>query len=750
MAEAVENTYRAFLSYSHKDADAAAWLHRKLEGWRIDGDLVGKQMAIGPVPKTLRPIFRDRDDFAGGHSLADATISALEASQFLIVLCSPDAARSVYVNEEVRQFKALGRSDRVIPVIVAGEPGSAEQECFPPAVRFLVDDAGAVTQDLAEPVAPDFRDVGDGRERAAAKVVAGLLGVRYDDIVQRARRADRKRRLQLGAAGVSFAVIAAAGGYYYWQSAHLVARDELNQQEITKLKSLVQSLITTSASASEAGGDGFAGAIAEGVEQALISAQVKANAGDARMALALELLKQNNVEQAEALYRDVANEKALRIGAVEADIKKERADAAAAFRNLGAIAKLSDPQRAREAYSRALEFEPDDKQTLITHADMYWRAGDYKPAIKSYFHLLAILEGPRDDHHFHESHKRLGDIAWREGSMTRARGHHEAAIQLAQKRVAQEPENSHWQGRLAASHMHIGDISRVSGDMDGALDSYRSFRSIYRRLTDLKPDDTSRQFWLGLGHERVGYVLLKQGNTEEAFQAFKARHAIISRLAASKPENTRWQRDLFVSTTKLGDALNAQGNLAAALGRYLEGRALAERLVKIDPDSKTHQRDLSKVNALIGDVQFLRGHRTDALASYRDALVSARNIAATNPRNVVWQEDLSELHDKIGDVHMADGRYTEAYRSYRDSYNIRKFLVTVEPENMAWKRDLAKRHVKLADVHVRQDNREAAIAELKSAKGVMLKLVQSAPDKPGWQEALAGIEQRIDQLLQQP
>jgi hypothetical protein len=85
--------------------------------------LVGRQTPAGPVPKTPRPIFRDREDFSAGHSLTEQTIAALEASQFLLVLCSPNAARSQYVNEEVRRFKALGRGACVIPMIVDGEPG---------------------------------------------------------------------------------------------------------------------------------------------------------------------------------------------------------------------------------------------------------------------------------------------------------------------------------------------------------------------------------------------------------------------------------------------------------------------------------------------------------------------------------------------------------------------------------------------------------------------------------------------------
>lgn len=107
---ALSATYRAFLSYSHSDARFASKLHTDLEAWRIDRDLVGRETPMGVVPRTLRPIFRDREDFAGGGVLSDATERALAESASLVVLCSPTAARSAYVNEEIQRFKAMGKA----------------------------------------------------------------------------------------------------------------------------------------------------------------------------------------------------------------------------------------------------------------------------------------------------------------------------------------------------------------------------------------------------------------------------------------------------------------------------------------------------------------------------------------------------------------------------------------------------------------------------------------------------------------
>jgi hypothetical protein len=206
--------YRAFLSYSHRDAAWGKWLHGVLERYRIDKDLAGRQTATGAVPKTLCPIFRDREDFPAGHSLTEQTLAALEASQFLIVLCSPDAARSKYVNEEIRRFKSMGRADRVIPVIVDGEPNDSERECFPPALRFKVGPDGALTEEREEPIAADARPERDGKEIAKLKVVAGLLGLGLDEVVRRAERARQRRNRLLASSAVVFLFLAgsAIGG----------------------------------------------------------------------------------------------------------------------------------------------------------------------------------------------------------------------------------------------------------------------------------------------------------------------------------------------------------------------------------------------------------------------------------------------------------------------------------------------------------------------------------------------------------
>ena len=220
MAEPVALKYRAFISYSHANTSSAKWLHRGLEGFRIDKDLVGRETTAGTIPTTLRPIFRDRDDFTAGHTLNEQTLAALDASSALIVVCSPASAKSRYVNEELRLFKSRHPERPVVPLIVDGKPGDPELDCFPPALKFKLGLDGQVTEEPVEVLAADAREEGDGKNLAVAKVVARLLGLSTDDVFRRAERARRRQgRRRMGIIAVLAVLTIAASGsaVYAWQ-----------------------------------------------------------------------------------------------------------------------------------------------------------------------------------------------------------------------------------------------------------------------------------------------------------------------------------------------------------------------------------------------------------------------------------------------------------------------------------------------------------------------------------------------------
>src|SRR3954465_11082772 len=124
-----QRRYRAFLSYSHRDRRVAGWLHHALESYNIPSKLVGTTTAQGEVPRRLTPIFKDRDELPAAHNLGDAIELAIGESDAMIVLCSPEAKASPWVDKEVERFKQRHGDDRVLALLVRGEP----EESFPPS-----------------------------------------------------------------------------------------------------------------------------------------------------------------------------------------------------------------------------------------------------------------------------------------------------------------------------------------------------------------------------------------------------------------------------------------------------------------------------------------------------------------------------------------------------------------------------------------------------------------------------------------
>ena len=128
----------AFISYKREDEKWAEWLQRKLEGYKLPTILKKTNPSL---PRHLRPIFRDKTDLGGGI-LSDELEKQLQSSEFLIVICSPHASRSEWVNKEIQVFIDEGRLGNIIPFIVEGLPhaGSAVEECFPQALKNIPKD----------------------------------------------------------------------------------------------------------------------------------------------------------------------------------------------------------------------------------------------------------------------------------------------------------------------------------------------------------------------------------------------------------------------------------------------------------------------------------------------------------------------------------------------------------------------------------------------------------------------------------
>lgn len=178
--------YYAFISYSRQDEEWAMWLQHELEHYHLPDNLKNHE----DLPKEFRPVFRDVDELKAGN-LPDQIYEALKSSENLIVICSPRAVKSKWVNKEITDFieigneKGINNNERIFPFIIEGAPDAQQeaQECFPKALRGQEVLAGNVNE--------------NGRDKAFVKIMAGMLpNVGFDDIWNRYERdkAEEERR----------------------------------------------------------------------------------------------------------------------------------------------------------------------------------------------------------------------------------------------------------------------------------------------------------------------------------------------------------------------------------------------------------------------------------------------------------------------------------------------------------------------------------------------------------------------------
>jgi tetratricopeptide (TPR) repeat protein len=653
MADPIALKYRAFISYSHADTNWAKWLHGALEGFTIDKDLVGRDTPSGTIPKTLRPIFRDREDFTAGHSLRELTLAALDSSNALIVICSPASAKSHYVNEEIRLFKWGHHKRPIVPLIVDGKPGDQAVECFPPALRFKIDGEGRITNEPMEVLAADAREEGDGKQLALAKVVAGLLDVSSDDIFRRAERARRRQGRLRSMIGLVIVCLAAGGGFLAWQSRQ-------QQQTIAEVEAIVAKY-SVEPSSEDALPDSTQNVTRDSLAQA-IATIVAGAARDERYAKALEFLKAGKPEDAASLLKAVAEER-------EARAASENKQAAEAYATLGTISKLADPNRAREAFAKAVALDPQNARALYWNARLQPFGGGNLEAKRGYEQLLA-LKTDTDECFACYALVGLGNIAESCSSYSGTLGEtEEGKLEIPPVCEGLELPSKYYDESLAAA------------DAFAVAHSGSVFSDVAR----------------GIAYDSMGDHLVAQRRTTEALDYFRKSLANADRIAKGEPDNDSWQFNLWVSTMKLGEGLfedefesqkqlqeteTELAHISTELQqRYLEGLVLARRQSQAHPTHAEWKRAL-KVSlqriVMIGFALADKGKHEEAISAYGTVLdIEPDDFTARNFRG------LALLETKNYDGAIAD--FNEALRIKPDNAVVlhnrgRTYWAAGEPE----------------------------------------------------------------------
>lgn len=635
-----EYRYRAFISYSWTDAKWGKWLHQQLETYRTPAALVGKQGTLGPVPARLHPIFKDREEEAAGASIGAAVESALASSQFLIVVCSPNSARSPWVEREIAWFKANRNPDRVLALIVDGEPGDEENKCFPRALTHHVSADGVVGEPLADaPLAADARIEGDGKRRAKLKLAAAMLGVGLDELVNRDERRRTIRTRVVVAASLALAAVMAGMAL-----AAINARNEAEFQR-NEADGLVEFMLTDLRDKLEPVG--------------------RLDALDVVGARALEYYAAQKLDRLDA---DALGRRARALLLV-GEISNLRGDSDEALAAFSEAAATTAEQLARD---------PDNGQRIYDHAQSVFWVGaiaynrgeldDAEAQFREYQRLAGQLvaldpDNPESQLESSYAETNMGVMLQEQDRLAEAETAFETGLSRMEAVVASEDYDP---GR----QVELGQIVNWLGIVRGKLQKHRESLALHQReveiydqLIERDPANRQAQNRLSIALQFVGKQQFNLGNPPEAVAAYNRSIELNAELRALEPENTEWQETAVRAQQVQAEQLLYMGRSNDCDALLQRSRELLSRMIATDPENEFWTGELRFTEAKVSMMLALGQNDLQGAEDQAEKL----NALFGEGREHLGQDMASIALRLLGDLHRHTGQQQDARANWEQA-----------------------------------------------------------------------------------
>jgi tetratricopeptide (TPR) repeat protein len=562
--------YRVFLACSAADRAFGEWLHARLEDYRSQKTSF-RLWGSASQSTSVGPVYFDCARFEDDMVPCDRAVAALQCSQFLLVICSSAAAKSARLNSEVRRFRRMGRADRVLPVLAAGQVCEGEPGCLPPELGLIVGEREALGRRRVYSMLIGCC-AGKAKTIAVRNVITELLGHGYNRATS--VRAKCRRRLiirqTLGAALIALA--------FAFDHGMVFARYEISQHE--KLLNIALAQVTALTRAAVGLSTSF------GLPSGLSVKMVQA---------------------AETLLDDIAG-----LGRDTPSLRQQKASARSELADLHRLLSDGDSLAGEPALALA---------DALRMGDVLRLDGKLDEASESYSAAKAIADALFSADRSHVGAQRgltlayfgLGEVMLLQGRPDEALASYQASNEIAQRLAAQDATRTEWQHDVGISHDRIGSLLEARQDVAGALAEYRSSLDAANALQAADPHSAVLQHNLALAHGHVGDILYLMGDLAGALQAYEARHAIIAGLVAANTPGSTWRNDLGASHARVGLVLEMRNDLSAAAREYEACLAIARRLGAVQPDDAGAQLNIAISYRRLAEVHHRLGSSKQAL-----------------------------------------------------------------------------------------------------------------------------------------
>jgi tetratricopeptide (TPR) repeat protein len=646
--------YKAFISYSWADAAWGKWLHHALETYRTPKALIGKDTPLGRVPARLMPLFKDREEEAAGASIGGAVEAALASSEFLIVICSPNSARSQWVDHEIAWFKTYRDPRHILALIVDGEPGGGERECFPRALTHGVNPDLTISDTRVDaPLAADARPSGDGRRGARLKLAAAMLGVGLDELV---RRDDRRRALRVRiVVGASLALALAMS------TLALVAVRARDEAEFQRAQSdgLVEFMLTDLRERLEPVGRLDA---LDVVGQRALSYYAQQKPGNL---------------DADALGR---RSRALHL---VGEVSNIRGDSSAGLKAFREAAATTAEQLARD---------PDNQQRTFDHAQSVFWVGyiayerketrEAEAQFREYKRLadrLAKLDPNKPEWQMEVSYAEtnLGVLLFGEGRYSEAEPAFTNALAKLETVAAREKTNPSRKLELGRIINWLGKARAGIKRFDDARGLHQREIEIYQAILRADPRNNEAKWLMSIALQSLGMLETVQGRSRASLKAYDKALLLIAQLRVADPANSEWRETEVRGMNSQASAQFYSGDPVSSQRMLAHAQDQLQAMMATDPSNRIwsiemrssldvqqarlhlaqgrHAAALATAQAVLRRLETNGNlHSADMLNSYIAAgLLAGDALAALGRKQEashVWQSLMASLPDGDGDL----------------------------------------------------------------------------------------------------
>lgn len=639
--------YDAFISYSHaKDKPVA-------QAFQAVAQDIGRAWWRR---RALR-IFRDDSSLAATPELWPEIQTALDGSKFLVLLASPEAAASKWVNKEVEHWLAHKGPRTLLIALTDGDLAWSEA-----SNSFTVGPAPVLPPALDkafsnEPKWVDLRQYRGGGETAnkrnpdflmrTADLAAAIHGIPKEDLLSDELRQQRRA---LATAWTAAACLALLAGTAAWQA--YVANQERAR-----------------------------------VERALTEGAKSANTlvGD----LAERFRGQKNIPQ------------------------KFIIDVLGQGRNL--VAGLSEVGGARpdliQLQGKALA---ELSKTLRAQGDAEAARSDASHAIAAFEQLTSLNKNlPEWTMGLAASHDRLGDALFDLGRHGDAEASYRKGLALSEglgeKAGSINIEN------IAVGEEKLAEVLQAQSKSKEAATYLRQSLARREQLLAASPARVDLQRAVNVSRGKLADVLLASGEISDAEGHQRARVQSAEKLAAAAPENNDLQRELAQAYRGQAAVLTIMGRRSDAQALRLKDVGLVKAIANSDPERTDWQLEVVNATERLGTAQLADGNTAEAFTNLSLSMETAKALAAKNAGQPVLQNAVAIAIKKVGDALRADSQPDDALEAYRMSLAIRDKLPAYPESPARWEEDTEKAYQVISDVLVELNRSREALemAELR-------------------------------------